>query len=107
MLFLNTDTLSRAYVIKEFNRAIELNCKMVFLRETDLRHGAPVDDDGHFSLEQVVKSAPHTEGVWNRFSLDRVWRGRPAQGRVRNHRAAGAHTFLGGFETGAFGGKNT
>jgi hypothetical protein len=61
VLFANSNTLSRYFVLLEFHEAIMLKKMILILRELDDRHGAPTDDDGKFNLELVFAN-PNDEG---------------------------------------------
>ena len=56
LLFLNRGTLSRPFVITEFQEAVKENKRIVLICEVDGRHDAPLDEHGNFDVSKIFGS---------------------------------------------------
>ena len=52
------------FVQLELREALRLQKRMVLIRETDGRHGAPLDSDGCFDLRKVFEHDPNDVGAF-------------------------------------------
>ena len=61
ILFLNSYTCSLRSVQRDLSEALRLGKRVVVVRETSIRHGAALDDDGQFQLEKCCICDPHQQ----------------------------------------------
>ena len=61
ILFLNSYTCSLRSVQRDLSEALRLGKRVVVVRETSIRHGAALDEDGQFQLEKCCICDPHQQ----------------------------------------------
>ena len=61
ILFLNSYTCSLRFVQRDLSEALRLGKRVVVVRETSIRHDAPLDEDGQFQLEKCCICDPHQQ----------------------------------------------